>query len=111
MISVDLSDRDFRRFSRLVHENCGINLHDGKKELLRARLGKRLRETGLRDFRAYWKFLTEDETGEELVRMLDAVSTNLTSFFREPKHFTFLEKTVLPTILANTKSQKRPLNI
>ena len=53
----------------------------------------------------------DDESGEELIHMLDAISTNLTSFFREPKHFAFLEKTVLPTILANTKSQQKKLNI
>jgi chemotaxis protein methyltransferase CheR len=109
MISVDLSDCDFRRFSRLVHENCGINLHDGKKELLRARLGKRLRETGLRDFKAYWRFLTEDETGEELVRMLDAISTNLTSFFREEKHFHFLRENVFPSYVNGNKRDFKKL--
>ena len=107
MISADLSDRYFNHFSRLVYENCGINLHEGKKELLRARLGKRLRETGIRDFRAYWKFLTADETGEELVRMLDAVSTNLTSFFREEKHFHFLRESVLPSYVNGKTGLKR----
>jgi chemotaxis protein methyltransferase CheR len=99
MISTDLTDTDFRRFSRLVHENCGINLHNGKKELLRARLAKRLRATGFKSFKAYWRYVTEDETGEELVRMLDAVSTNLTSFFREEKHFDFLKEKVLPSFV------------
>lgn len=107
MYFVELSDRDFTRFSKLVHENCGINLHEGKKELVRARLGKRLRETGSRDFKAYWKFLTEDESGEELVRMLDAVSTNTTSFFREEKHFHFLKETALPSYEKDKTGFKR----
>lgn len=97
MFSTELSERDFRRFSTLVYEQCGINLHQGKKELVRARLGKRLRETGFKDFNAYYKFVTQKDNGDELVRMLDAISTNLTSFFREEKHFDFLKEVVFPT--------------
>ena len=86
LTSKELPDRYFRRFSELVYENCGINLHEGKKELVRARLGKRLRQTGCKDYGAYFRLLTEDASGAELVNMLDAVSTNLTEFFREEKH-------------------------
>jgi chemotaxis protein methyltransferase CheR len=101
MVSTELSDIDFRRFSGLVYEKCGINLRQGKKELVRARLGRRLREGGFKDFKAYYRFLTEDESGDELVMMLDAISTNLTSFFREARHFDFLTKEVLPTYMAD----------
>jgi chemotaxis protein methyltransferase CheR len=94
MISTELSDRNFRRFSQLVYENCGINLHDGKKELVRARLGKRLRATGCKNFNTYFKLLNEDAKGWELVHMLDAISTNQTFFFREEKHFEFLKEKV-----------------
>lgn len=107
MFYTDLPNRDFVRFSKLVHENCGINLHEGKKELVRARLGKRLRATGSGDFKAYWKFLSDDESGEELVRMLDAVSTNTTSFFREEKHFHFLKETALPSYEKDKTGFKR----
>ena len=96
MISPNLSDRDFWRFSALVYEQCGIELHEGKKELVRARLSKRLRQGGFGDFKAYYQFVTEDRSGDELVNMLDAISTNLTSFFREEKHFDFLKETVFP---------------
>jgi len=51
----DLSDRDFRRFSNLVYEKCGINLHNGKKALVHTRLGKRLRDGGFRDFDDYYR--------------------------------------------------------
>ncbi|NVM22079.1 MAG: protein-glutamate O-methyltransferase CheR [Desulfobacterales bacterium] len=94
---LDLSDADFRRFSALVYEKCGICLHEGKKELVRARLGKRLRATGLENFKDYYKFLTKQDDGDELVQMLDAISTNVTSFFREQKHFDFLKETVFPS--------------
>ena len=68
---VDLSDRDFKHFSALVYEKCGIDLHEGKKTLVRVRLSKRLREGGFGDFRTYYRFITEDESGDELVRMMD----------------------------------------
>jgi len=100
MVSTELSDRDFNRFSALVYEKCGINLHEGKKELVRARLGKRLRETGFKDFNAYYRFVTKEDVGDELVYMLDAISTNLTSFFREEKHFDFLKQVVFPSYVA-----------
>ena len=63
MLSTELSDRDFRRFSALVYEKSGINLHEGKKELVRARLAKRLRETGFRNFNAYYRFVTQQDSG------------------------------------------------
>ena len=102
MLSTELSDRDFRRLSNLVYEKCGINLHQGKKELVRARLSKRLRETGFRDFNAYYKFVTQEDSGHELVKMLDAISTNLTRFFREEKHFDFLKQVVFPTYVGGS---------
>ena len=103
MISTDLSYRDFKRFSTLVYKKCGINLHDGKKELVRARLAKRLREGNFKDFKAYYRFLTENDSGDELVRMLDAISTNLTSFFREKKHFDFLRDAVFTSYVVEKR--------
>lgn len=100
MISTELTDHNFRRFSRLVYKNCGINLHDGKKELVRARLGKRLRVTGCKNFNTYFKLLNEDTEGWELVHMLDAISTNQTYFFREKKHFEYLKEKVFPSYQA-----------
>jgi len=103
----ELSDRDFRRFSVLVYEKCGINLHDGKKELVRARLAKRLRKGNFKDFKTYYRFVAEDENGDELVRMLDAISTNQTSFFREKKHFNFLKETVFPSFVAEKRNYRK----
>jgi len=91
-----LSDEEFRRFSSLIYNKCGICLHEGKKELVRARLNKRLRHTGIDNFKDYYNYLIKDDTGEELVVMLDAISTNKTSFFREIKHFDFLNEKVFP---------------
>lgn len=107
MIFTELSDIDFRRFSVLVYEKCGINLHDGKKELVRARLSKRLRKGNFKDFKTYYRFVADDESGNELVRMLDAISTNLTSFFREKKHFDFLKETVFPSYVVEKRNSRK----
>ncbi len=96
MSELELSPRDFQKFRALIYEQCGINLHDGKMELVRARLSKRLRQTGHTSFRSYYDFLVNDASGEELILMLNAISTNLTSFFRESKHFDFLTQEVFP---------------
>lgn len=99
-----LSDREFQMFRDLIFEKSGINLHDGKKELLRTRLGKRLRSHGINTFREYYDFVRDDRSGDELVSLLDAISTNITSFFREINHFNFLRETVIPETLERKKA-------
>lgn len=102
-----LSDRLFGQFSELVYRECGINLHDGKKSLLQARLNKRLRITGFPSYESYYQYLTSAESAEELVHFLDCISTNLTYFFREPQHFDFLNQ-VIPELLATHEKQRAP---
>ena len=94
-----LTERDFRKISKLVYEHCGINLHDDKKELVRARLTKRLRKGNFRTFSDYIKHVLEDKTGNEFSILVDSISTNVTSFFREGQHFEFLQKRFLPSLL------------
>lgn len=93
-----LSEDLFTKFSTLVYNECGINLHDGKKALLQARLNKRLRTVGLGSYQMYYDHLMSLEGKEELLHFLDCISTNLTFFFRESQHFEFLSETVLPEI-------------
>jgi len=99
MTSVELSAKEFNQFRNLVYEKCGINLGEGKKDLVRARLSKRLRTLGIDSFRDYYKMVTEESSGEELVCLMDAISTNLTSFFREQKHFDFLTDKIMPDFM------------
>lgn len=87
MIASELRDIDFDKIRRLIYEKCGINLNEGKKELVSARLGKRLREGNFSSFAEYCRYVTSDEGTGELVRMIDSISTNLTYFFREDSHF------------------------
>ena len=62
-----LKDSEFQRFSRYVHDISGINLHEGKKELLKARLGKILRKRNFRSFREYYNHVVIDKRGYELI--------------------------------------------
>jgi chemotaxis protein methyltransferase CheR len=94
-----LSDSLFQQFSRLVYDQCGINLHEGKKALLQARLNKRMRTTGFTRYDEYYKYIESGAHADEMVHFLDCISTNLTYFFREPQHFEFLEQTLLPELL------------
>jgi len=96
---VVLGEREFRLISDLVYEHCGINLHAGKKELVRARLAKRLREGNFQSFSDYIRHVLEDPTGQEFSLLVDSLSTNLTKFFREDQHFEYLRSQLLPRVL------------
>lgn len=101
-----LTDALFQKFSALVYQKAGIYLKAEKKELLNARLGKRLRALGMESFADYYQHVVNDNTGEELVQMLDVVSTNFTSFFRENAHFEFLVERALPELTARAGGKK-----
>ncbi|MCG2745939.1 MAG: protein-glutamate O-methyltransferase CheR [Desulfobulbaceae bacterium] len=99
-----LTDKDFENFSVLIFAKTGIHLKPEKKELLNARLGKRLRACRLGSFKDYYERVMHDATGNELVHLINCVSTNFTSFFRENSHFDYLAATVLPQFAARGSS-------
>jgi len=105
MNSSELSDIDFEKISHLIYQQCGINLHEGKKELVKARLGKRLREGNFRSFSEYYKHVTTREGTDELITMIDSISTNLTYFFREDSHFKRLQ-TIIKSFLESSAGQR-----
>jgi chemotaxis protein methyltransferase CheR len=86
--------REFARFQALIYQEAGIRLAAGKEALLVGRLSKRLRALELDTFGAYCDLVEKDVV--ERTRMLEAVCTHETHFFREPRHFELLERTVLP---------------
>jgi len=98
---VVLDEKDFRRISDLVYEYCGINLHEGKKELVRARLAKQLRKGHFKTFSEYLRHVLDDPAGREFSVLVDSLSTNLTKFFREDQHFEYLRTHLLPRIIAS----------
>ncbi len=99
-MSATLTDQEFQQFQTLIYEHVGIKLDAPKKSLLTSRLGKRLRELELSTYQAYFDRVSSKGGEEELIRLVDLVSTNKTDFFREPVHFDFLREQVLPQLQA-----------
>lgn len=93
-MSMDLEPRVYASIRDIVYRKAGINLGAGKQALVQSRLGKRLRALELPDHKAYLDYLLNDESGEEIVQLLDVISTNHTFFFREQDHFVLLEQTL-----------------
>lgn len=88
----------FNRIRKLVYDKAGIDLRPGKEALVAARLGKRLRETGCPSYEALVDQATGDASGEGLLGLIDALTTNFTSFLREPVHFDFMRTKILPAL-------------
>jgi chemotaxis protein methyltransferase CheR len=105
--SAELTEKQFQDISHLVKDLCGINLHDGKKELVKARLNKRLRELGMDSFSQYVDYVSGSNGQAELLSMLDALSTNLTSFFREIAHFDLLREQIVPEMMRRAEPGRR----
>ncbi len=106
---MNITAKQFKNFSDLVYNECGINLHDGKEQLLKARLAKRLRSTGINSVDEYIKLLGNDN--QELIDFIDAISTNHTFFFRESHHFECLENSHLKIWCAACSSGEEPYSI
>lgn len=87
----DTSDKEiFDRIRELVYKRSGIKLDTSKESLIRARVGKRMRALGLSNHAEYLKQVIESNDENEIVHLLDAISTNVTSFFRDSDHFNLL---------------------
>jgi chemotaxis protein methyltransferase CheR len=97
-----MSRATFSRFRGLIYRLSGIALGEGKEGLVRARVSKRMRLLGLQDYDAYLDQLLSDPSGEEIIHLLDVISTNVTSFFREESHFQALSE-----ITARWRTEKR----
>lgn len=95
--STSLTPEQFGALSALVHRSSGLNLHQGKVGLVQSRLAGRLRELGTHDVDAYLARLAARGGEVEVARLVDALTTNKTSFFREPRHFELLRR-LLPEL-------------
>ena len=94
------------RIVRLVYERSGITLHQGKRALIVARLHRLLKAGGFTSFSQYVRHVETDHTGHQLSVLLDAITTNHTSFFREDEHFRFLVERVVPPIVADGRPMR-----
>ncbi|SHO43451.1 MCP methyltransferase, CheR-type [Desulfopila aestuarii DSM 18488] len=94
-----LTKRDFQQLSSFIYDNLGIKMPDSKSTMLTGRLTKRLRALELSSFSEYCDFLFSPEgQEEEMVHLVNVITTNKTDFFREPSHFSYLTQTALPTL-------------
>jgi chemotaxis protein methyltransferase CheR len=109
LLPLELKDSDFEKIRGLIYDQCGINLTEAKKELVKARLSKRLRSGQFKSFRDYYEYVLNDASGKELILLLDSIATNFTFFFREPKHFEYLRSVFLPEIMDKKKREEKKL--
>jgi chemotaxis protein methyltransferase CheR len=94
---------DFERIRTMLYQHSGIKLNDCKKDMVYSRLGRRLRATGLKSFQDYLNRVEQDQS-DEWDTFINALTTNLTAFFREPHHFPLLKEHMLSL-------RKRPLRL
>lgn len=100
------TDSDFKEIASLVYSACGIVLGEHKREMVYSRLARRIRDCKLTDFKAYLSYLNNHKD-EEFDAFINAITTNLTSFFRENHHFDFLKEQLIPALLIANKHTKR----
>jgi chemotaxis protein methyltransferase CheR len=98
---------DFRRISAMLYDMAGITLPETKATLVYSRLAKRLRTLGLTNFRDYCALVDGVEGLDERQKMLAALTTNVTRFFREPHHFDHLLENVIEPMVSDIQSGGR----
>ncbi|MCS7008371.1 MAG: hypothetical protein NZL93_00350, partial [Chthoniobacterales bacterium] len=90
------NDSEYEIIRQMVYERSRINLGKDKRELVAARLGKRLRALNMDSYTQYLRFLRTPSGEEEIQNLIDHISTNHTFFFREIRHFDYLREEFLP---------------
>jgi chemotaxis protein methyltransferase CheR len=104
---LEMTDKDFGKLSSFVYEELGIKMPPAKKIMLQSRLQKRLAALKMESFKDYIEYVFSKEgQGEEIIKMIDLITTNKTDFFRESSHFDYLTKTALPEMYSASKYKK-----
>jgi chemotaxis protein methyltransferase CheR len=101
-----MRESEFEFIRTLVYEHSRINLGPDKRELVSARLGKRLRATRLPTIRDYCDMLQGPQREDELSHLIDAISTNHTFFFREASHFDFVRRQIVPEMIQRNRTER-----
>jgi chemotaxis protein methyltransferase CheR/two-component system chemotaxis response regulator CheB len=103
-----LHEKHFVQLAQLVEDHTGIKLPPGKRTMVEGRLRKRVRALGLAGLQDYGDAIfVHGKLDDEFPHLVDCVTTNKTDFFREPEHFNFLSETIVPTLLAERRSDAR----
>ena len=104
IFNAKMTSNDFNRLSNFIFKQSGIKMPPVKKVMLQSRLQKRLRQLKITSFKEYADYVFSDMGQKnEIIHMLDVVSTNKTDFFRESVHFEYLTQAVLPDFIENQK--------
>jgi len=103
-----MRDSDYHFIRSLVYERSRINLGPDKRELVAARLGKRLRAMQIASISDYCSYLRTPDSQDEVANLIDAISTNHTYFFREDHHFEFLRTNALPELAGRQRVERWP---
>lgn len=104
---VSYTSADFARIAQFLHATTGIRLTDGNERMVYARLAARVLELGLASFSAYVDLATSPSENEERDRLISALTTNTTHFYREGYHFDFLTETILPGLIRRAREGDR----
>lgn len=109
-MNAQITEDEFRLFRDLIHRECGLYFGDNKRAFLSSRIGKRLAAKSIGSFYRYYRYLREggSEQEEELLRLLDVLTINETSFFRNQPQFDFLEQIVIPELAERKRRANDP---
>lgn len=105
------SEAEFSYLAGLLRDSTGIVLNSSKMNMVYARLARRLRELNLKTFAAYCELLQSSTGDQEMGNLINALTTNLTKFFRESHHFDHLRNTVIPAVAARKGATPKRLRI
>jgi chemotaxis protein methyltransferase CheR len=104
----ELTSEEYSTLSSTIYKICGINLPDIKKLTVEGRIRKRMKSLNMDSYKSYMSYLlSEKGLKEELISLIDVVTTNKTDFFRENAHFEYLTQTVLPEFIKKSRNRER----
>jgi len=98
---------DLSKLCQLIMDYAGITMSHSKEDMLYGRISRRVRKMGMQTFSQYIDYLEDNPDGEEIGLFVNAITTNLTAFFREEHHFDYLKKTLLPELMEHHKIDHR----
>ena len=105
MVVLTLRPETFKRLRNIIYEESGIFIPDTKKYLVEKKVAPRVEAKGLAGFDEYLQMIESGGNAEEMGRLFDAITTNETSFFREPEHFSVLADHVLPELAGGSAAK------
>lgn len=103
----NFSEENFQDLSKIVYNRTGIVISDRKKNMVYGRLAKRIRHLKMKNFSDYISFINSNDGDEEAINFINAITTNLTKFFRENHHFEHMRNKILKPMLESSISSRK----